>query len=92
MELYEQGGFGELFYSEVDYYHDNDLEKMINNPKPLYYNRDSTADVVTRHNRVVECGVEEGATAVSCGGRELEWQFVEFVRRHTPKHVTGNCL
>ena len=41
-ELFQEGGFGELFYSEVDYYHDGDREKMINNPKSLYYNRDGS--------------------------------------------------
>jgi len=36
--LYNAGGFGELFYSEVEYYHDRgDLERLITNKKTRFY-------------------------------------------------------
>ncbi len=41
--LYESGGFGELFYSEVEYYHDRgDLEKILGNKKNRIYNPDGS--------------------------------------------------
>ena len=36
--LFNAGGFGELFYSEVEYYHDRgDLKKLITNKKTRFY-------------------------------------------------------
>jgi predicted dehydrogenase len=40
--LFRSGGFGELFYSEVEYYHDVYREDIINNPKSNYYHPDGT--------------------------------------------------
>jgi len=37
--LFRAGGFGELFYSEVEYYHDrSDLKKLVTNKKTRFYN------------------------------------------------------
>jgi predicted dehydrogenase len=41
-DLYRKGGFGELFYSEVEYYHDFDFEDRLRNRKSLYYNPDGS--------------------------------------------------
>ena len=41
-ELFQKGGFGELFYSEVEYYHDVYREEIINNPKSNYYHPDGS--------------------------------------------------
>ena len=40
--LYNQGGFGELFYSEVEYYHDFDFDERLNDKKSLYFNPDGS--------------------------------------------------
>jgi len=41
--LYQSGGFGEMFYSELDYYHDRgDLEKLITDKKTRFYNPDGS--------------------------------------------------
>jgi len=39
-ELFRQGGFGELFYTEAEYYHDGNIEQMLANPKSLLYSPD----------------------------------------------------
>jgi predicted dehydrogenase len=41
-ETYRKGGFGEILYSEVEYYHDFDFEERLHNPKSLYYNPDGS--------------------------------------------------
>jgi predicted dehydrogenase len=41
-ELYREGGMGEIFYSEVEYYHDGDRKQMIADKKSRYYNPDGT--------------------------------------------------
>ena len=41
-ELFQEGGFGELFYSEVEYYHDVYLKSRINDPKSIYYHPDGS--------------------------------------------------
>jgi len=41
--LYRRGDFGELFYSEVEYYHDRgDLEKLVTNRKTRFYRPDGS--------------------------------------------------
>ncbi len=41
--LSKTGGFGELFYSEVEYYHDRgDLEKLVSNKQSRFYEPDGT--------------------------------------------------
>jgi len=41
--LFREGGFGELFYSEVEYYHDTgDLNKAVTNKAGLPYNPDGS--------------------------------------------------
>src|SRR5262245_58746543 len=40
--LFESGGFGKLFYSELEYYHDFPPEKNLPNPKSLWYNPDGS--------------------------------------------------
>ena len=42
-ELFQKGGFGELFYSEVEYYHDVYRQDIINDPKSNYYHPDGSA-------------------------------------------------
>jgi predicted dehydrogenase len=42
-DLYRSGGFGELYYSEVEYYHDGgDLKKVLTNTRSRRYNPDGT--------------------------------------------------
>jgi predicted dehydrogenase len=41
-ELYQQGGFGEIVYSEVEYYHDFDFEERLRNRSSLYYHPDGS--------------------------------------------------
>lgn len=42
-ELFRQGGFGELFFSELEYYHDRgDLEKLVTDKTTRHYNPDGT--------------------------------------------------
>ncbi len=38
--LFRQGGFGELFYSEVEYYHDFPPERLLGNKESLWYHPD----------------------------------------------------
>jgi hypothetical protein len=41
--LHRAGGFGELFYSEVEYYHDRgDLKRLVTNKASRFYNPDGT--------------------------------------------------
>jgi predicted dehydrogenase len=41
--LFEQGGFGELFYSELMYYHDRgDLNELVTNKKTRFYEPDGS--------------------------------------------------
>lgn len=41
--LYRRGGFGQIFYSEVDYYHDRgDLEKLVADRKSRFYRADGS--------------------------------------------------
>lgn len=40
--LFESGGFGKLFYHEVEYYHDFPPEKMLSNQKSLWFNPDGS--------------------------------------------------
>jgi predicted dehydrogenase len=41
-ELYRKGGFGEILYSEVEYYHDFNFEERLRNKASLYYNPDGS--------------------------------------------------
>ncbi|MFB3827851.1 MAG: Gfo/Idh/MocA family protein [Bryobacteraceae bacterium] len=41
-DLYKKGGFGEIVYSEVEYYHDFDFEERLRNRNSLYYNPDGS--------------------------------------------------
>jgi len=38
--LYKQGGFGQIFYSELEYYHDAPIEQWLSDKRSLYYNPD----------------------------------------------------
>ena len=41
--LFRAGGFGELFYTETEYYHDRgDLAKLVSNKKSRFYRADGT--------------------------------------------------
>jgi len=41
--LYRQGGFGELFYTEAEYYHDKgDLRRLVENKTTRFWNPDGT--------------------------------------------------
>lgn len=40
--LYRQGGFGEMFYSEVEYYHDSESENLVENKKSRLYMPDGS--------------------------------------------------
>ncbi|MEO7648972.1 MAG: Gfo/Idh/MocA family oxidoreductase [Bryobacteraceae bacterium] len=40
--LFRQGGFGKVFYSEVEYYHDGNIEEWLTNKKSLYHNPDGS--------------------------------------------------
>ena len=42
-ERFRNGDFGELFYSEIEYYHDLNIEKYLSNKKSLYWNPDGSA-------------------------------------------------
>ena len=44
-ELFQEGGFGELFYSEVEYYHDVYLKSRINDTKSIYYHPDGSVSL-----------------------------------------------
>ncbi|MBI3683657.1 MAG: Gfo/Idh/MocA family oxidoreductase [Acidobacteria bacterium] len=39
---YQAGGFGEILYSEVEYYHDFDFEERLNKRPSLYYHPDGS--------------------------------------------------
>jgi predicted dehydrogenase len=41
-QKFEAGGFGNIFYSELEYYHDGDREKMVADKTSLYYNPDGS--------------------------------------------------
>jgi predicted dehydrogenase len=41
-DLFRQGGFGELFYTEAEYYHDSNVEQALANRKSLLYNPDGS--------------------------------------------------
>ena len=41
-DLYQKGGFGEILYSEVEYYHDFNFEERLHNKSSLYYNPDGS--------------------------------------------------
>lgn len=40
--MFQQGGFGEMFYTEVEYYHSGTAEKLVQNKKSRYYNPDGS--------------------------------------------------
>lgn len=41
-ELYQQGGFGNIIYNEVEYYHDFNFEERMNRRPSLYFNPDGS--------------------------------------------------
>ena len=41
-ELYRKGGFGEILYSEVEYYHDFNFEERLSSKSSLYYHPDGS--------------------------------------------------
>lgn len=41
-ELYKSGGFGKIFYTEAEYYHDFNFEERLNDRRSLYYNPDGS--------------------------------------------------
>jgi len=41
-DLYKKGGFGEIFYTECEYYHDFSFDERLNSPQSLYYNPDGS--------------------------------------------------
>jgi predicted dehydrogenase len=41
-EMYQSGGFGRIHYSEVEYYHDDNRERMIADKRSRYYNPDGS--------------------------------------------------
>ncbi len=41
-DLYKKGGFGEIHYSELEYYHDFPATRFQNNPRSLWYNPDGS--------------------------------------------------
>ena len=41
-DLFRQGGFGEIFYTEAEYYHDFNIEKMLADKRSLFYNPDGS--------------------------------------------------
>ena len=41
-ELYRNGGFGDLFYTEMEYYHDSNLEQALKDRRSLNYNPDGS--------------------------------------------------
>jgi predicted dehydrogenase len=41
-KLYREGSFGEMLYSEVEYYHDVNVTGWLNDKKSLYYNPDGS--------------------------------------------------
>lgn len=41
-DLYRKGGFGEILYSEVEYYHDFNFDERLNTKSSLYYNPDGS--------------------------------------------------
>ena len=40
--LFKAGGFGELFYSEVEYYHNQDLDKIVTDKSTMFYEPDGS--------------------------------------------------
>jgi predicted dehydrogenase len=41
-DLYKKGGFGEIFYTECEYYHDFNFDERLKGPQSLYYNPDGS--------------------------------------------------
>jgi predicted dehydrogenase len=41
-DLYKKAGFGEIFYTECEYYHDFDFDQRLNMKPSLYYNPDGS--------------------------------------------------
>jgi predicted dehydrogenase len=41
-DLYRKGGFGEIFYTECEYYHDFNFDERLNTAGSLYYNPDGS--------------------------------------------------
>ncbi len=39
---YREGRFGEIFYSEVEYFHDHSVDERLENPKSLYWQPDGS--------------------------------------------------
>ena len=80
--LYKEGGFGELFYSEVEYYHDGKAENLVADKKSRYYMPDGSLSwrwglppiLYPTHSLGFLVGVtKERITRVSC----LGWGKVE---------------
>lgn len=40
--LFRSGGFGAIFYSEVEYYHNQDLDKIVNDKTTMFYEPDGS--------------------------------------------------
>lgn len=41
-DLYKKGAFGQIFYTECEYYHDFDFDQRLNSKESLYYNPDGS--------------------------------------------------
>lgn len=76
-DLYKKGAFGEIIYSEVEYYHDFDFEERMNQRQSLYFNPDGSNSWrqgwppmhYPTHSLGLVVGVtKERVTSVSCLG------------------------
>src|SRR5262249_11473479 len=75
--LFREGGFGELFYSELEYYHDFPPEELLGKKTSLWYNPDGSKSwrqglppmLYPTHSLGYLTGVtRERITSVSCLG------------------------
>ena len=41
-DLFQKGGFGQIFYTECEYYHDFNFDERLNSSQSLYYNPDGS--------------------------------------------------
>ena len=76
-DLYNKGGFGDIFYTECEYYHDFNFDERLNTPGSLYYNPDGSNSWrqglppmrYPTHSLAFHIGVtRERVTSVSCRG------------------------
>ncbi|MEO7652001.1 MAG: Gfo/Idh/MocA family oxidoreductase [Bryobacteraceae bacterium] len=76
-ERYKKGDFGEIFYTECEYYHDFDFDQRLNKQPSLYYNPDGSNSwrqgmppmIYPTHSLAFVTGVTgEKVVSVSCQG------------------------